>query len=145
MIPLARIRFRPTEDPDSVVREFQRRLTDPASLAGVTFRSVRYRCRPDGRCVGRSFFAIPYLPVLVPRVVGNRLEVWARPSLVELLGLTALVLWMRYMGFSTLQVLGFALLYHVGGYVCFKLAVSDLRPVFAELADSSEYASIGWP
>ena len=123
---------------------FAERLAAYKAPEGANFRSVHYSCGQNGPCVGRSFFKIPYLPVLAVRRVGDDVVVTARPSLFELGGVVIALVMMRYIGFSTVTVFGLAALYHLLGYACFKLAIGDLRPIFAEFVDENAADGIGW-
>jgi hypothetical protein len=142
MIPVEIIKLRRTPGNASLTEELARRLEAYSPCAGATFSSVRYSRGVDRRWVARSWFKIPYLPVLVQRSVGSDVSVVARPSIVELVGVAIIVMFMGYAS-RELAVLAFAAGYHVVGYVCFKLAVGDLRPLLADLVDERS-SSIGW-
>jgi hypothetical protein len=144
VIPVERITFRRTTDPMAAFRAFAERLAAYRPSDGANFSSVHYSCRPNGPCVGRSLFKIPYLPVLSGHPVGDDVVVTARPSFVELAVVVVVVAMLRYTGFSTLTVLGLAALYHIAGYACFKLTMGDLRPILSEFVDEGAAQHIGW-
>jgi hypothetical protein len=144
MIPIERIRLRATGDPATTAAEVRRRVSTAEFSEGAHFKSVRYSCTPSGHCVANSFFKIPYLPVLTFRQVGPDVDVLARPSILELLVFVTILVIMVCVGWPPLGVALVALVLHVAGYVCFKLAVGDLRPLLGDLVDDTTRCSIGW-
>jgi hypothetical protein len=144
MIPVQRITLRRTTDPAKAFQQLADRLAAYKAADGATFSSVRYVSRANGKCVAGSLFKIPYLPVLSRHDVGDDLVVVARPNFVELAVGVSIIIWAKYLGVSTLVVVTLATLFHVVGYACFKLALGDLRPVFADFVDVQKLGDIGW-
>jgi hypothetical protein len=144
MIPVERIRLRTTADAALTVAELQRRVTTHEPSSSAHFKSVRYQCTPGGRCVANSLFRIPYLPVLTIRKVGAAVEVLARPSILEVLVLATVIVVMSLVGWTAVDVILVAVVFHAAGYVCFKLAMGDIRPLFGDLVDDATRNHIGW-
>ncbi len=64
--------------------------------------------------------------------------------MVELFVLMVLLVTMGVAGCPALWILGVGTIYHVAGYICFKVVVGDLRPVFHGLVDEVARGKIGW-
>jgi hypothetical protein len=133
MIPFERISLRPVPDAENALQEALNRAERAESgwLASVRFTRIGVR-----KCAARSWYWMPYLPVLEGRVASGRAQITCRPSYPRFVALPVTLVAFAWWG-GGWTALACALLYHSAGYVCFKLIMDDVRPMLTEWTDPS--------